>query len=215
MALVVNPNNPSAGQDAETNSQGSRNLRGLYNHYKNFVVLDLPGVVISGPDGQSVDSQGVSGKFGAFFEKVQGGEVDFGIAEAAPANSRGKVYTATRFTLSEITLEGYLKYDFYFRLLGMVNAMMSDNNKKLVLSRTMYSSGGELIKVVFGRCSLKAPPTMDDADVTRDNENHMIKIRLQPESRKEFLGKSGEPVVSYDPEDQLNPAYRGLEDFKF
>lgn len=160
----------------------------LFTHYKQWI--------------QFRNSAGAA--VGGFFERISGGEIQYGMAEAAPANSRGMIYRSTRFRISELTLETHLRLDDYQRFSDTFDRFRRDGNQKMTVTRLLRDGEGRRLPFAYQRCSVIQPPLPDDGDVGRDNEFLMMRIRLQPEAL--WVGDGGN-LQRFDPEDTLNNGY--------
>lgn len=160
---------------------------GLFTHFKTFVEV--------------TDSEGKS--LGFFAERFSGGRVEYGLAEASPANRPGRWYRATRFRVGEVTVEAYLSKDMYDSLLELWRTFHMDRSKKFVVRRTLYGntpegveSGGEMVQEVYTWCSFVEPPQAEDTDVTRDTDFVMVTMRIQPEDKVVVTDKASSQASS-------------------
>jgi hypothetical protein len=131
---------------------------------------------VAGQDAQAF------GGLGTYFERVQGGEPSYSMAEAALANSRGMVYRTTRFRISELTLENVMDITSFSAFSAVFESFRKDGNQKMTVVRTINDGDKGVLRYEYGFCSVMSPPHIDDGDVARDNEFLTMRIRLQPES---------------------------------
>lgn len=160
---------------------------GLFTHFKTFVE-------VTDPEGKSL---------GFFAERFSGGRVEYGMAEASPANRPGRWYRATRFRVGEITVEAYLRKDMYDSLLQLWDTFHLDRSKKFTVRRTLYgdtpkgvASGEERVYEIYTGCSFVEPPQAEDTDVTRDTDFVMVTMRIQPEDKVVTTGKASSAASS-------------------
>lgn len=159
----------------------------LFTHFKTFVE-------VTDPEGKSL---------GFFAERFSGGRVEYGMAEASPANYPGRWYRATRFRVGEVTVEAYLSKDMYDSLLQLWKTFHLDRSKKFIVRRTLYgntpegvASGGEMVQEVYTGCSFVEPPQAEDTDVTRDTDFVMVTMRIQPEDKVVTTDKASSEASS-------------------
>ena len=163
------------------------------------------GIVGNGAGGGSVGTgENVYKTIGAYFERVSGGEAQYSLAEAAPANSRGMVYRSTRWRLSELTLEGNLTLEEFEAISKATRNFQHDGNGKFGVKRVLRDGEGGKLTYLYTACSLIAPISIDDGDVGRDQEFLMMRMRIQPE--KLVISGAGEIQV-FDPFDALSQNY--------
>lgn len=143
---------------------------GLFPHYKSLVTITTA-------DGQQVA--------GFIAERFSGGRVEYGVAEASPANHPGRWYRSTRFRVTEVTIEAYLQKSTYDGLLALWKTFHQNRSKKFTVTRKVVgdTDKNEFVLETYTRCSFIEPPQIEDTDVTRDTDFVMVTMRIQPEDK--------------------------------
>lgn len=177
---------------------------GLFTQYKQWIEFDYIGPAVEG-------ANRAQNRIGNWWERFSGGQVELARAEATPANSPGRFYRSTRFTVQAITLEGYMEYDAYGQVARVLNGFYQDRALKssFIVRRSVAAGAGETaaarqeIKEEYYNCSIEVPLQIEDGDVTRDQDFIMVTLRLQPERKAVYYGNDPKPVFDFDANDQL------------
>jgi len=153
---------------------------------------------------QWVEFQVGGSKVGHYFERFSGGQVEYAVADASPANSGGHYYRATRFRIAELTIEGYLTRDSYNAIVAYLDQFHKDRSfsEQLSVRRTYRDGSGQAVTEVYEDCVVISPAQPEDGDVTRDTDFLMFSVRIQPHKKKLYI--DGTLIQSWDPADQLN-----------
>lgn len=175
----------------------------LFTQFKQFIVLK-PSADFKGTTGTATGKDAAA-SLGTYFERVQGGEPTYTMAEAALANSRGMVYRTTRFRLSELTLENVMDIDSFTAFSTVFESFRHNGNEKMTVVRTINDGQTGSLVYTYGGCSVMSPPHIDDGDVARDSEFLTMRIRLQPESLKVTAGAN--TLLDLSPFDALDSGY--------
>lgn len=171
----------------------------LFTQYKQYVQFKVSGQTV-----------------GDFFERVSGGGVEYAVAEAAPANSVGRIYRATRYRIEPVSLEGYLRRDTYARISAVMGQFKANRRIKdlLTISRTIIGEGNLAAsenKIVeeFDQLTIIQPFQAEDGDVGRDTDFVMATMRFQPEIKRKFINGSTTPIEVYDATELLSSLPNG------
>lgn len=146
-------------------------------------------------------------RVGRFMEQVSGGQVEYSVADASPANSGGHVFRATRFRIAPLNISGYLTKDQYGQLAAVFDTYHKNRGLASDFSvRRVYKDGAnQEIVEVYENLTVVTPPQPDDADTTQDTTFLNFSIQLQPEKKTVYI--DGEKKMVFDPGDALDDAY--------
>jgi len=143
-------------------------------------------------------------RIGRYMERVSGGQVEYAVADGAPANSGGHVYRATRFRIAPLNIGGYLTKEQFNTLVSIFKRYHSDRSlaDKFSVRRIYKDGSGQAIEELYERLTVVSPPEPEDGDTTQDGTFMNFSIGLQPEKKTVFI--DGQKSLIFDPDDELN-----------